>query len=309
MEPKTPGGPYISRYVIGPSGTGLTGTVRYRLLDNDNVADDPVYGPSTDGILEDPTGSGVYVFRGTAPTVAGTYSRAWDTGPDTPLVFDEDLLVTSSLPIGAAPTGRDLCTLADVVRYVPAYTIGDNEAIDAKLQQLITAQSEMIMREHDREIVGLDEGPRDFNVDHAAAVTGRVRIGDLAAIDDATVTLVDRDGTTVQELDPATFVPLYGADRSPVAGWEPVTGIELRTDRGAPTLICGQTVRVEGPFGFPSIPPFVREACAARVIGRYLADVADNGDEFSQAVDSVNFGGLFGNAEDSLQLLDQVVAA
>lgn len=309
MEPKTPGGNYTSRLVLSPTYTGLVGTVRYRLLDNDATADDPVHGPSTADIIEDPTGSGTYLYRGTAPTVAGTYSRAWDRGPGTLLVFDEDLLVTSSLPIGSAPSGRDLCTLADVVRYVPAYTIGDNEAIDAKLQDLITAQSEQIMAETTREIVGQDEGPRDYNIDRPAAATGRVRIGDLSTLTGTTLTLINRDGTTADTITASQVVPLYGADLAPTAGWEPITCLELRTDLGAPTLTAGQTLRLSGPFGFPSIPPFVREACAARVIGRYLADVATTGDEFTQALDTVNFGGLFGNAEDALRTITPVVAA
>jgi len=80
--------------------------------------------------------------------------------PDTEFFFGEDFLVTSSAVTGAAPSGRDLCTLANVVTYAPAYSIGQNDAIDAKLQQLITAQSEFIMSEFSREIVGLS-GPRE----------------------------------------------------------------------------------------------------------------------------------------------------
>lgn len=95
-ETVAPGTAYTSRLALGAAQTGLVGTVRYRLLDNDATADDPVYGPSTAGIIEDPTGSGSYVFTGTAPSTAGTYARAWDTGVGTDLVYDEDLVVSAT---------------------------------------------------------------------------------------------------------------------------------------------------------------------------------------------------------------------
>lgn len=308
MQQVAPGGSFISRLVLGSALTGLVGTVRFRLLDNDATADDPVYGPSAADVIEDPTGSGVYVFRGTAPTIASTYSRAWDRGAGTELVFDEDLLVTSSASTGAAPSGRDLCTLADVVAYAPAYTIGDSDAIDAKLQRLITAQSELIMSEYSREIVGLDSGERAFDVDHRVARTGRLDIGDLSTLSGATVTILDSDGTESETVDNATLVPLYGPDRYATAAWEPITGLEFRTALGAPLLLCGQTVTVEGAWGFPSIPPFAREACCARTIGDYLADIADSGDEFTQKLDSIRIAGLLQDAERGLVQLRRLVA-
>ena len=41
---------------------------------------------------------------------------------------------------------RDLCTLADVVRYAPGYTAGDDADTDATLTTLITAVSREVHR-------------------------------------------------------------------------------------------------------------------------------------------------------------------
>lgn len=87
---------YTSR-VFGLT-TGLAGTVRFRLIDNDTTADDPVYGPSTADIVEDPAGSGSYVFTGgVAPATEGKFSRVWDEGAATELVADEDMIVLSGI--------------------------------------------------------------------------------------------------------------------------------------------------------------------------------------------------------------------
>lgn len=109
-----PGADYTSRLSLGPDQTGLVGTIRFRLIDNDAVADDPVYGPSALSIIEDPTGSGIYLFRGAAPQVAGVYTPAWDTGPGTELYLDESLVVTTSVAAPIAPGGRDYITAAQL---------------------------------------------------------------------------------------------------------------------------------------------------------------------------------------------------
>lgn len=106
-----PSSEYTSR-VFG-LGTGLTGTVRFRLVDNDSTANDPIYGPSTAGIVEDPSGSGSYVFLSSAvaelaPATEGKYSRVWDSGAATELVPDEDMIVlagSSSLIISGDTYG------------------------------------------------------------------------------------------------------------------------------------------------------------------------------------------------------------
>lgn len=106
---------YTSR-VFGLT-SGLTGTVRFRLIDNDTTADDPVYGPSALGIVEDPAGSGSYVFTSASvsqltPATEAKYARVWDEGPATELVADEDMIVVAgiNLIIGG---GGDVYATAD----------------------------------------------------------------------------------------------------------------------------------------------------------------------------------------------------
>src|SRR5262245_42972389 len=110
----TPGAQYASRVALGLAQTGLVGTIRFQLLDNDTTADDPVYGPSTASIIEDPTGSGVYQFLGSAPSTAGVYSPAWDLGPGTELILTESLIVTSTAATPQVPSGQDYITIEEL---------------------------------------------------------------------------------------------------------------------------------------------------------------------------------------------------
>ncbi len=109
---------YTSR-VFGLT-TGLTGTVRFRLIDNDGTANDPLYGPATAGIIEDPSGSGAYLFRSSAvsevaPAAEGKFARIWDSGPATELVPDEDLITLAGVAALVGGTG-DLYLTADELK-------------------------------------------------------------------------------------------------------------------------------------------------------------------------------------------------
>lgn len=302
-----PGADYSSRLSAGIGNTGLAGTVRFRLLDSDPAVDDPVYGPSTANIVEDPTGSGDYMFSGTAPSTAGKYFPAWDLGSGQ-LYYDDDLVVSYSAPAASEPSGRDLCTLVDVVSYAPGYTIGSDETLEAKLQQLITAQSDLICAEADREIpTAADANPRVFDIDHRAAIVGRVYVGDLTYLDDrVTVALYDQAGQLQETVDVDTLVALYGPDRQG-AVWEPITALEFRVGRSAPRLACGWELHVTGTWGFPSVPSFIREACAARVVLRYVSDVAAAGDEFSNAVaeGNINIGGILASSYEAVRQIQR----
>lgn len=137
----SPGRSYTSRLALGAANTGLTGTVRFRLLDNDQVADDPIYGPSSAGIIEDPTGSGSYVFDGTAPDTAGNYARAWDRGAGTDLIYDEDLIVSSNAPGGPA-TGDYYATVDELARVLQIKNPTDAQTT-ALERVLLTAAGEI----------------------------------------------------------------------------------------------------------------------------------------------------------------------
>jgi hypothetical protein len=302
-----PRAPYAARIALGSEHTGLTGTIRYRLLDNDADQNDPVYGPSTANIIEDPTGSGSYVFHGTAPVTARMYSPVWDTGPGTELLFDEEnIFVTSTIAAPGQPSGYDLCTLADVKRYVPSYI--SNDATDATLQDLITAASELIPEKSGREIVPLspDTAARTFPVSQQAALSRSIRIGDLAGPPDR-VSLLNIDGTLIRDLESTEWYPLYEGERQPTRHWEPVTdiGFQLAPLATLTLLPDFHILEVEGVWGFPTIPAFIREACAARVILRYMTDVDASGTGFASAVrdSGLNLGGLFQSSQDALIVL------
>src|SRR5712691_7883572 len=109
MDYSAPGADYTSRFSSGLASTGLVGTVRFRLIDSDPVVDDPVYGPSTVGIVEDPTGSGDYMVTISAPSYEGKFYPAWDLGSGQ-LFYDEDLFVTRTAVGPSTPSGNEYVT-------------------------------------------------------------------------------------------------------------------------------------------------------------------------------------------------------
>lgn len=83
--------------------TGLTGTVRYRVLDNAGAT---TSGPTTTGITEYPAGSGVYTVSFAAPATGGQYTILWDTGTLGPATSaTEDLVVQGVATAAAAAVG------------------------------------------------------------------------------------------------------------------------------------------------------------------------------------------------------------
>lgn len=194
------------------------------------------------------------------------------------------------VPVLAEPLERDLCTLSDVVRYVPAFTPNDHQTI-ATLRALIAAESELVLEETGREIVALGEQPqtREYVISEQAASFGRVAIDDLAELD--TVEIDD------EEIE---AVALYGYSRTPRRAWDPITQLAF-----ADALTAGDVISVNGTWGFPAIPAAAREATAKRVILRYLNDVADAGDHFSEAIENVNLGALFASSRDAIESLQR----
>ncbi|HEY8723448.1 MAG TPA: hypothetical protein VIL92_06265 [Gaiellaceae bacterium] len=78
--------------------TGLTGTVGYRLRDNQGA---DTIARTTAGITEDIAGSGIYRAQFVAPAVAGQFTIVWDDG--TGSYATEDLVVTYTAVTGGAP--------------------------------------------------------------------------------------------------------------------------------------------------------------------------------------------------------------
>lgn len=99
-----PGESFDARVTGFPSG--LVGTVRVRILDNEGGT---TLAATAAGIIEDPAGSGSYATTLVAPAEGGQYSVLWDTGTVGPSsTASDDLLVTLapivSLPAGITPT-------------------------------------------------------------------------------------------------------------------------------------------------------------------------------------------------------------
>jgi hypothetical protein len=204
-----------------------------------------------------------------------------------------------------SPTSRDLCTLADVLRYIPGYD--SNDPTDATFAALITSESEAIHDETGREIIAFGDQPasRAFTVTHDHALLRKVAIGDLASAGDTdiAVELLASDDTVVETIAREKYRPLYETKRQPLNPWEPVTDLLFPIGLGNRRFTAGQTLLVTGNWGFPAVPSFIVEACAKRVILRYASDVAAAGTQAAAAIADINLAGLFASARDDVYRL------
>lgn len=97
--------------------TGLTGTIGVRVTDGQGAT---TIARTTSGIVEYPSGSGIYTATLTAPAVAGQYVVVWDTGTVTPTTTaTEDLTVTYTATPTSAATGS---LVNDIRRLISAGT-------------------------------------------------------------------------------------------------------------------------------------------------------------------------------------------
>lgn len=238
-----PGGAYSSRLSLGPVQSGLVGTIRYRLIDNDAIVDDPVYGPSIVGVIEDPTGSGVYLFRGTAPLTAGVFNPAWDTGPGTELFFDDALVVTASAATPVVPGGHDYITLAQLKESLEmmSFSFADDDMI-------------MAISSASRTVDYLCN--RHFWNDNAPSTRSYVPRWSRVAIDDLIeMDTIDAETTssTTTLVDGTDFVlwPLNAA-----ADGKPYEAVQFLAG-GATPLLGLPSLTVTGTYGWPAIPATV----------------------------------------------------
>lgn len=251
-EHAAPSSAYTSRIVGLP--TGLVGTVRFRLVDDDATADDPVYGPSTAGIIEDPTGSGSYLFRGTAPASAGKYARLWDTGVGTALVADEDLIVTYSAS-ASLPAANEYVTVSELKA-----TLGltGQTYADDDIALAVTAASRAIDNEC---------GRRFYADTDATQVRYYTPLnGDLMQVDDlVTLTSLETDpggdGTWEELWTLNTDFTLKPANA--VADGKPYTLIAMHpSGRYSFSTSYPRTIKVTGQFGWPAVPSEVKMAAS-----------------------------------------------
>lgn len=291
------GAPYSSRLALGTSNTGLAGTVRFRLLNNNRTPDDPVYGPSTAGIIEDPTGSGSYVFDGTAPAVSGNYARAWDMGIGTELVYDEDLLVSSDTLVPFVPTGHEYVTSEEL------------KTILGRQNQTFEDEAIAVAVEAASRACDGYKSTRFYAADETRYYTpsryeSEVPLDDLASLTSVTV---DMDGDGVYEttwvegtnfvLDPANAI---------VDGQPQRTLVLLRqSNTHFPRFLRG--IKVQGSFGWGATPTLVKEATIL-LANRLLTRVgqAPLGILVAAAGDAVTTARLGRIDPDAAFLLDQI---
>lgn len=155
----TPGATFYPRLEWPTSG--LAGTIGVRILkDSDGST---VLARATAGITEVPSGSGQYVATLVAPTTAGEYTVFWDDGSVTPgHVASEDLQVLYSSVSVAAPSGTDLCTVADVKQAQESSIV--STALDALIQTYITQASTILPERYQRDFAPRT-GTETFMVD------------------------------------------------------------------------------------------------------------------------------------------------
>ncbi len=277
--------------------TGLTGTLAVQI---DDGTDNTIDGPTTDNIIELAT-TGRYIATLTAPTTQGEYVllASTDGSFDEDTIYAEQLTVTYTSVATPGPAGRDLCTLEDVLGLLPGYR--QNDTTEAKLQELISTESELIQEV--REIVPVNSQPeeRDFDIAWPEQQTREIAIGDLATMTDLEAEIHNSAGDTVATVDAADIVPLYRfGRRQPRTAWEPIVKLRIRRH-----LTCGSVLHLTGTFGFPDIPPHIREACAKRVVLRYVSDVA--GSQLVESVDTLNLAAMFASARDAVDSLNDGV--
>lgn len=212
---------------------------------------------------------------------------------------------------------KDLCTLEEVTAIVPGYV--SDTATDAVLQRFITSESALIPAEAGREVIGpmTDPDPpsnpslpdvvaRTFPIDERCYLHGRrIDIGDLREIDetDTVVEVLNTAGTSILTIDHADIIPVYGSPPTREYArdtWEPITALKFRP---GVTLGYRTTLKVTGTWGFPAVPPYVREACAKRVILRYVSDVASVGTSLADSIDNLNLAAMFASARDAIDQL------
>jgi hypothetical protein len=235
---------------------------------------------------------------GDTDTIGG-YRAWWHVTLPTTAVQDTPEFGVEVLEHADTVAARALCSLLDVFRLVPGFDPQDpdNAEILETCQTLIGSESTSIMRETGREIVAITGlNPRTFDLTHSTVARRGLPIGDAAAV--SQVELFDYDGTTsLGVIDPALYILLPRVRET----WEPFTRIRFPYRPTAqPILLApGRTLHLTGTWGFPVVPPDLRQACAKRVLLRYVADNANAGTRLADALDDTfSIGALLQSSRD-----------
>jgi predicted transcriptional regulator len=109
---------------------GLVGTVALGLLDNQGAYTDPL---DTTGIIETPSGSGIYVANRTSPAVEGQYTLLWsiDGSTDPGSVTAEELVVTFGTPGSVYGSVDELARILKISAPTVAQTAAMSRCLEA----------------------------------------------------------------------------------------------------------------------------------------------------------------------------------
>lgn len=256
-----PGAAISSRLALGPEDTGLVGTVRFRLVDDDSTPDDPVIGPTTTGIIEDPSGSGTYLWRGIAPTTMGKYAPLWDKGAGTPLIPDTDIVVTANAALPFTPSGNEYVTRAELKAML---NLGGETYADADIDVAVEAASRAIDN-YKRTRFYPSAETRYYT---ASAGDEWIVVDDLVSVTSVTV---DVDGNGSYEttwVDGTDFV--LDPPNAPLEG-RPRRRLRLLGQAGRTFPSYRNSIKIVGSFGWATTPTVVRQAAriyAARLLKR-----------------------------------------
>lgn len=252
--------------VVDWNATGVTLGVRIRRV-TDGV---DVVARTTVGVVESPAASGIYVQAAglTTPATAGTfYEVVWDNTSDFAI---EDLTVSYSAVTVTAPTGTDLCTLANVKDYLQK----TDSNFDTILQSLITRASAVIENYAMREFADKGTLTRTFQQDGSLV--------DLLPYDLRSVTTV-----TVDPVGAATVITSSQYALRPLSKTMLGTYIQLRTS--AYTSLYSERrssfgsseISVTGSWGAATTPLPVVQACVVTVGLWFRREIAARGNAAS----------------------------
>jgi len=262
--------------------SGQAGTYRISIVDTPGGAS--VLGPTAAGITENPAGSGIYGWSGTAPNTVGQYTIIWDAGTSSSVLAIEDLFVTQSGAQPVVATGINLCTLIDVRQALELPTADVTR--DALILSLINDFSRAISREYDREFApATAAATRRFQIPAGALLL------DLAPYDLRTVSSLKLNpdingGSTLTASTDFQLTPINNAQG---------TYLGVRFSNRVSSLHSSQTAMdfgytlcdIAGAWGFPAVPEDVKRACVIAVqsaLRRDLTELAIAGIEEPQAI-------------------------
>lgn len=235
-------------------------------------------------------GAGAYHLDLTADQ-AGTWAWEWEGTGAAADIETGSFYVKPSISID--PAEGDLCSLNDVLRYVPGFEADDpeNGTTVAALATLITSQSVDILEQTGREFRAItDLDPRSFDIDEGHLKSRRLAIGDLSEI---TGVAQYRSGSLAATLVSPNII-LEPRNRQP---WQPITHLRFPAYSSSPVFLAVEDIIVvTGTWGFPRLPNDIRQACAKLVILRYLTDIVTTNTRFRDAALGMNIGALYKSA-------------